>query len=608
MNIRDKEGDDMKKSIIISVVALISVAAILAVALPMLGFGFASQSQTDSTGNTVGTEYHIIATPDTGSMVQIPSVRYYASEGYYVPEVKIKETTGKLDIKVKEDSNMYIRVMSTFNNSLSWSLMERLDLDLNTGNGWVRYSLYDSTSDTLVGVTGNPSQKIPIIQTGVYNFKLVAQYKNTIKVDPTAFHDSNMRSNVIFVLSIDDPIEAKTRTFSFTTDPNDGAQGEMSNQTLDQSYPYLKKNEFTRTGWSFAHWDLNDHTPINDQSNVYDLIDGSDSIVTLTAHWGKKISFYPNGGSGVMKDQVISDDQHTLQSNTFVNSKCHFDGWATSANGNVVYSDGDSSLSWEVADGTKLFAHWTPYTLTLTLQLDNSTTATRTITVVNHTLDTMETIATAESFTKPTGCVFLGWSKTQDGKPTILDGSDLTDSIDDDSNTTDTLYAIWGKTVNFNSNYGIGSMGDQTWYVGAKLNKNTFTRAGYSFVGWAKSSGGSKAFDDQQTLDSLNSIDVDTLYALLQLVNYNVTLVAGDNGSSSGDATANVGSQYAASFTANSGYEVNNISVTIGGYTAIRDTDYTVSTVGQVTTITISQGIIIGDVDITVTFKESAQQ
>ena len=46
----------MRRDVLIVVVAIVSVVALLAIGLSVLGFGFASQSQTDNTGNSVGTE------------------------------------------------------------------------------------------------------------------------------------------------------------------------------------------------------------------------------------------------------------------------------------------------------------------------------------------------------------------------------------------------------------------------------------------------------------------------------------------------------------------------------------------------------------------------
>ena len=63
------------------------------------------------------------------------------------------------------------------------------------------------------------------------------------------------------------------------------------------------------------------------------------------------------------------------------------------------------------------------------------------------------------------------------------------------ANKTVSIYVNWignSYTVRFNASGGSGSMSDQTGFVfgtGKALSLNTFTRTGYTFAGWSKSSG-----------------------------------------------------------------------------------------------------------------------
>lgn len=76
-------------------------------------------------------------------------------------------------------------------------------------------------------------------------------------------------------------------------------------------------------------------------------------------------------------------------------------------------------------------------------------------------------------------------------------------------------------TIRYNANGGSGSMSDTgaTYDSNVTLRANSFSRSGYSFAGWATSSGGSKAYNNQQTVSNLTTTNggVVTLYAVWTL-------------------------------------------------------------------------------------------
>ncbi|MBQ2125536.1 MAG: InlB B-repeat-containing protein, partial [Spirochaetales bacterium] len=72
--------------------------------------------------------------------------------------------------------------------------------------------------------------------------------------------------------------------------------------------------------------------------------------------------------------------------------------------------------------------------------------------------------------------------------------------------------------VTFNSNGGTGNMAEQSFTVGVsqKLSVNTFTRSGYTFVGWNSSADGSgRSYSNEQTLTFSDETSL-TLYAQWQ--------------------------------------------------------------------------------------------
>lgn len=87
------------------------------------------------------------------------------------------------------------------------------------------------------------------------------------------------------------------------------------------------------------------------------------------------------------------------------------------------------------------------------------------------------------------GYVFQGWSLTSGGSVTYSSGA--TFNFSSAANTH--LYAIWtvaSQTVTFDANGGTGTMANQTASTTTNLTSNSFTRAGYTFAGWADAANG----------------------------------------------------------------------------------------------------------------------
>ena len=96
------------------------------------------------------------------------------------------------------------------------------------------------------------------------------------------------------------------------------------------------------------------------------------------------------------------------------------------------------------------------------------------------------------------------------------------------------------KYVTFNANGGSGSMNKQTVENSGKLTANAFSRTGYTFDGWATSSTGSKAYNNQGDISATSGSKGNvTLYARWKANTYTVTLnqQSGTGGSASVTAT-----------------------------------------------------------------------
>ncbi len=129
-----------------------------------------------------------------------------------------------------------------------------------------------------------------------------------------------------------------------------------------------------------------------------------------------------------------------------------------------------------------------------------------------------------------TGYKFLGWYADEEGETPVQEADTTTIEVEyngDTSHTvtngdkvTMTLYAQWNRdtyTVKYDANGGTGHMDDQIFNYDEKdfLRKNTFTRVGYDFVGWAVDQSSTTAdYTDQEYVSNLTDKNEITLYAV----------------------------------------------------------------------------------------------
>lgn len=112
--------------------------------------------------------------------------------------------------------------------------------------------------------------------------------------------------------------------------------------------------------------------------------------------------------------------------------------------------------------------------------------------------------------------------------------------------------------VKYNANNGSGSMSDTsfTYDQSGTLRKNTFTRSGYVFKGWAISEGGSVVYEDQASVSNLTATDGETvnLYAVWEkdaTSEVTTTVKFNLNGGTATGLTSPVSVSYTSSSTGN---------------------------------------------------------
>lgn len=272
-----------------------------------------------------------------------------------------------------------------------------------------------------------------------------------------------------------------------------GVMGTMPPQTVTENTPTpLRKCEFTRTGYVFTGWSLTPTGTVaySDEANI--TVTGN---VNLYAQWTDDactINFDKNADTavGTMTAQTAARNlKTTLKENEFTRPGYTFAGWGT-VPGTTVVAYTDRAEFTPTEDTTTLYAVWVNAKYTIRF-LKNSPN-------VNGDMDPQEMEANISNklnknqFTLA-GYIFAGWSTNPNATdPTYLDEAYITPTGNMD------LYAVWrNPTYSITFNPGApdvqGTMNPNPQVVEgnkvATLNRNQYTRPGYTFTGWTAQNG-----------------------------------------------------------------------------------------------------------------------
>ncbi len=358
----------MRRNALLIVLAITIFVALLAVVVPMIQFGTASQSQTDSEAN-YGSDCYVKV---SNTMLQVPSVEYdfNSDQNAYVPRVTHNTVSGTLHTHVPEGGGAKLRVMVTFDKPLSWVLLQTLDLEIKPSSSehYSTYSIYDASDSSASWLSGTPTLAIDV-DDGDYIFRLSAFYTSAVKMDPRPYQGDNMTSNVTFIIEELDPIQSQTLDVIFNYD--DG--GVNDEQLVDQANPLLKQPIRTKSGYySLAGWKL---TKINDDSytgpdeyydsrgNIADLLGHGYDSVELTADWGRKVTYDQNDSdvTGFMNPQAVGSRSVPLSPLGFDKNGYTFVEWNNERDGSGTdhyrYEDNDM-IPGGISEDITLYAQW----------------------------------------------------------------------------------------------------------------------------------------------------------------------------------------------------------------------------------------------------------
>ncbi|MGL9727694.1 InlB B-repeat-containing protein [Enterococcus sp. DIV0756] len=308
----------------------------------------------------------------------------------------------------------------------------------------------------------------------------------------------------------------KAVSVDVTYKKNDGtaANVDVKTYSFGDTVNVSPVTEPTRTGYTFKGWGT------TEKATTADFVNGTtvDFVTdkTVYAIWEANtyaVQFDKNGGEGTMTNQAFTyDTTAKLKKNAFTRPGYAFKGWAkvnNAVSAEFVDEAPVDNLTTTDKGTVKLFAVWAAEDQAIQFDVNGGDVSSKPDDIIQKT-DTTVDIDNVKNPTR-TGYAFDGW----------YDGTtEITGTIKMPAGGK-TLIAKWKANqykVTFNANKGTGTMAAQQFTYGATqmLTANTFTRSGYTFVGWATTAGGTSAYVDQQSVSDLTAKNNETiaLYAV----------------------------------------------------------------------------------------------
>lgn len=314
----------------------------------------------------------------------------------------------------------------------------------------------------------------------------------------------NVTSNITVTL------EYIANEYVINFDGNGATSGNM--QPLQMQYDKEKNltaNAFAREGYTWTGWNTKaggNGTDYTDKQPVRNLTSENNGSVTLYAQWtpiAYRIQFdknLPDATGETASMGMTFDVAKNLTTNGFTSPSSQFNCWNSKPDGSgQAYANGQSvkNLTKAPNDIVTLYAQWNTNSYTVTF-------------VDGHNGKTISTpsVKYGGNAIPPTKPVHEGYTAT------TWDGNYQNVTHDE---TVTLQYRPNAYEIAFKPNGGTGTMSNQQMeYDKAKaLNRNAFTRTGYTFTGWKEQNAGTR-HTDGETVKNLTSIDGGTVTLLAQ--------------------------------------------------------------------------------------------
>ncbi len=308
---------------------------------------------------------------------------------------------------------------------------------------------------------------------------------NTGIVEGAAYADTDHDG----IVSTDDtPLSGITvRAYEAGADPATATPLETVVTDAQGAYQFTALSAEQNVDIVFSGWDASDYDVVLPTGATYEGVTpsgGNHTEKDLLLEDIYTLTYSANGGTGSMADQDLTyGESIALEENAFTREGYEFAGWATTPDGAVVYGDSES-YTHETEDDVILYAVWKINTYTVSyLPGNHGDFVEDEHTGAEHFSATPAFAGDTDANGQPKGEIgytFIGW------EPEVAN-----------TVTGAAIYtAQWNPktyTVNYDANNGIGSMTDQTATYGQDfaLRPNSFSRAGYTFIGWNTEADGS---------------------------------------------------------------------------------------------------------------------
>ena len=224
-------------------------------------------------------------------------------------------------------------------------------------------------------------------------------------------------------------------TYTVSYELNGGENSAENPKTYTVETETITLAEPTKTGYGFKGWYLEETF----ETRVYTLEKGSHGDKKFYAKWGENtntLKFDGNGATGGEMSDVEMKTSETvaLPECGFVKAGYSFIGWAITADGDVVYTDGANYTMGTNSEYT-LYAKWTANLNTLKFDGNGATMGK----MSNMSIKTSETVSLTKYGYHKNNCYFVGWALTPDGEVVYTDEAEYAMGTDSEY----TLYAVW---------------------------------------------------------------------------------------------------------------------------------------------------------------------
>ena len=305
-------------------------------------------------------------------------------------------------------------------------------------------------------------------------------------------------------------VKCNPNTYTINFDSDGGTTVNSKTATYDSKIGTLTSP--TKTGYNFAGWYL-DTESITSES-VYKYA----KDITLKAKWTEAtntkytVNYYLQTLDKTY-ETVTESIVYTGTTNKTVDAELKtYEGFVTPSKQTVkILADGSAKVDY----------YYVRKELTVTFVNDSTKKE------VTYLYGKENQAFTDNGFTK-TGYTLTGYSNTNGGSKNYEVTSTVTGEFIDTNYPSKTVYAVFTANtykIAFNNNGGTGTMDTITctYDKDCTLTSNTFTKTGYTFAGWSKTSTGSIEYTNGATVKNLATSGSITLYAKWTANTYTIT-------------------------------------------------------------------------------------